>query len=607
MQINTFKIFVFILLVLSGISAIGQDKEKISGYLKTIEKGIKDTNLISAYNELATELMGSDDSKAKEYAFRGLKLSKELNHVYDESWALNLIGLSYDYLAQPDSALYYYQESIKLKKQIKDVNGIGSVYSNIGVMYYFQNDFEKAIEYYNKARDQFKITQNEKGSSGVLNNLGAIYRQQKNYNQAISNYEEALKIKEKIKDSTGISNALSNLGLVYQYMAKYDKAEELQFRSIYIDSLRANKPSLVSSYVTLAELNFYKKNFDKAKKNLEKSIELSKEVNAIHYLDDAYKLYSNIDSITGDYKLALHHYKLYEYYKNQVLQQERTQQIDKLETVFSTKEKEQEIKFLNAQSEINELKIKKQNTQLIIFIAISSLLILILFTAFWAYKRIQKQKQELQIKNEIINTTLNEKELLLKEIHHRVKNNLQVISSLLSIQSRYIKDEKALEAINESKERVNAISLLHQEIYQNEILKLISAKTYLENLIQRIQETFDPQKNIDYKLRIENIELDIDQLIPIGLIVNELLTNAYKYGCTNKKPAIIFSFTKESDLITLIIKDNGNGIDLEKLNNKSDSLGFKLVKMFSQKLKGELNIEDKNGCQLSLKFKAKNA
>jgi two-component sensor histidine kinase len=104
-----------------------------------------------------------------------------------------------------------------------------------------------------------------------------------------------------------------------------------------------------------------------------------------------------------------------------------------------------------------------------------------------------KQRKELQFKNELINRALSEKDMLLKEIHHRVKNNLQIISSLLSIQSRYIKDEKALEAINESKERVNAISLLHQEIYQNDVLKLINAKVYLENLIQRIKDTFNPE------------------------------------------------------------------------------------------------------------------
>ncbi len=583
-----------------------QNKKKVEEYLKTIEMGKRDTNLIIAYNELATELLGSDDNKAKEFAFSGLQLSKELKHVYNESWALNLIGLSYDYLAKPDSALYFYQEAIKLKKSIKDLNGIGSVYSNIGVMYYFQNDFEKAIYYYNKAQQQYELTKNEKGISGIYNNLGAIYRQQKKYEQAIASYESSLKIKEKLGDSTGISNALGNLGAVYQYMGDYNKAEKFLFKSIFIDSLRSNKSSLVSSFITLAEVNYYRKNYKEAQKNLERALILSKEVNAIHYMDDAYRLYSTIDSVSGDYKSALTNYQLYEYYKGLVSQQDRSQQLDKLETIFLTKEKEQQIKLLNANAEIKELKIKEQKEQLIIFVVVSTLLILLLIAFVWAYKNIRKKGRELQLKNEIINSTLNEKEILLKEIHHRVKNNLQVVSSLLSVQSRYIKDEKALDAINESRERVNAISLLHQEIYSNEVLKRINAASYLSNLAFRIGGAMDLKKNVGLHLDIDEIQLDIDQMIPLGLIVNELLTNSYKYGCSNPAPQIEFSFKANANKILLVIKDNGKGIAVEKANEESDSLGLKLVKLFSAKLKGELKIENNNGTIITLNFEMKN-
>lgn len=600
-------IILCLLLFFAGYHQVfSQNKEKIEKYLKTIEAGKKDTNLITAYNELAAELLGSDDNKSKEFAFRGLQLSKELKHTYNESWALNIIGLSYDYLAKPDSALYFYQESIKLKRSINDLNGIGSVYSNIGVMYYFQNDFEKAVNYYNKAQQQYDLTKNEKGSSGVYNNLGIIYKQQKKYDQAIHSYENALKIKEKLMDSTGISNALANLGSVYQYMGDYDKAEKLLFKSIFIDSLRAHKSNLVSSYITLAELNYYKKNYKVSKRNLDKSIALSKEVNVIYYLDDAYKLYSTIDSVGGDYKSALGHYQLYEYHKSLVSKQERSQQLDKLETLFMTKEKEQEIKLLNANSEIKELKIEEQKKQLVIFVVVSALLILLLVAVVWGYKNIRKKRKELEVKNEIINNTLSEKEILLKEIHHRVKNNLQIISSLLSVQSRYIKDEKALEAINESKERVNAISLLHQEIYSNEVLKRIDAQSYLSNLIYRIQETMDPKRSVSVLVDIDEIHLDIDQMIPLGLIVNELLTNSFKYGCTNQLPQISFSFKLNERQVLLTLKDNGPGIVDEKIVERSDSLGFKLMKLFSVKLKGEFKTENNNGALITLNFEIKN-
>jgi two-component system, sensor histidine kinase PdtaS len=586
---------------------MSQNKVKINGCLEIIEKGTRDTNLVVAYNELATELLGSADEKAKTYGYYALHLSKHLKHDYLTSWSYNIIGLSYDYLGKPDSALYNYQQAILLKQKLNDNDGLGAVNMNIGVMYYYQNDNSNAIKYYNKSIEYYKNVNNQNKIAGALNNIGVIYRQEKKYNEALKIFMQAYEVKEKTADTTGMANALGNLGVVYQYMGDLKKAESYHLQSMFLDSIKGNKYNIVSSYISLAELNFYLKNNSKTKSNLERAIKLAETINAIHYLDDAYKVYTQYDSAVGDYKAAYFHLKQYNTYNDQILKEDRLKQMDKLETVFSTKEKEQQIKLLNANSEIADLKIKRQNTQLIVFACISFLLILLLIGIIWVYKKTRRQRRELEEKNELINRALSEKDMLLKEIHHRVKNNLQIISSLLSIQSRYIKDEKALEAINESKDRVNAISLLHQEIYQNDVLKLINAKVYLENLIQRIKNTFNPENSIEIETDIDKEELDIDQLIPIGLIVNELLTNAYKYGSTNKDPKIFFKFKVNSGLVSLSIRDNGVGIDLEKLTGKKDSLGFKLVKTFTLKLKGELKIEESLGTLITITFKTKNA
>ncbi len=594
--------YCFLILLLSAKTGWSQDKGKIDKCFETIKKGVQDTNLIIAYNELATEFLGSADEKAKTYGYNALELSKKLKHPYLTSWSYNIIGLSYDYLGKPDSALYNYQQAISIKQKLNDYDGLGAVNMNIGVMYYYQNDNINAIKYYNKSIEYYKKANNQNKIAGVLNNIGIIYRQDKKYNEALAIFQQAYDIKKKTFDTTGMANALGNLGVVYQYMGDYKKAELHHLQSMVLDSIKGNKYNLVSSYISLAELNFYLNNTNKTKISLEKAIALANTINAIHYLDDAYKVYTQHDSAIGDYKAAYFHLQQFNKYNDQILKEDRLKQMDKLETIFSTKEKEQQIKLLNANSELTDLKIKKQNNQLMFFISISALLILLLIAIIWVYKKTRKQQKELQSKNELINRALSEKDMLLKEIHHRVKNNLQIISSLLSIQSRYIKDEKALEAINESKERVNAISLLHQEIYQNDVLKLINAKVYLENLIQRIKDTFNPENTIKIKTDIDQIELDIDQLIPIGLIVNELLTNAYKYGTTNKNPEINFSFKEENGFISLSIKDNGIGIDSEKLANKTDSLGFKLVKTFTLKLKGELKIADEAGTLINITF-----
>ncbi len=596
-------IFLFIL----GLNLKAQDKEKVKECLLVIEKGKPDTILTRAYNELATEFLGSADEKAKQYAMQGLELSNKLNNKYFQSWSLNLIGMSFDYLGKPDSALLNYQKAISVKKQINDIDGLGAVYMNIGVLYYYQNNTDKAIAYYNQSMEYYTKANNQKRIAGILNNIGIIYRQEKKYAKAVETFEKAFEIKSKANDTTGMANALGNLGVVYQYMGEYKKAELYHLKSMRLDSLKTNNYNLVSSYISLAELNFYTKNYNEVKRNLERAIAKGSEINAIHYLDDAYLLYTKLDSTIGDYNAAYFHLKKFNYFNDEILKDDRIKQMDKLETIFSFKEKEQQINLLNATAEIKELKIKEQSKQILIFIISSILLISLLVLIALSYKRIKKQRKELQQKNEIIHLALLEKETLLKEIHHRVKNNLQVISSLLSIQSRYITDSKALNAINESKDRLNAISFLHQELYQNETLKSISIKTYFEKLLDTIQNTFDPSKKTTFNIQVQDTLLDVDTLMSLGLIVNELLTNAFKYGCTNKNPHINFSLSIEKNKLQFNLKDNGIGIDQEYIKNTTNSLGLKLIQLFTQKLKGEINYRNENGTEITFNCTIKNA
>jgi two-component sensor histidine kinase len=593
--------FLILFILLFPLGILAQNKAKMDSLLTIVERGKADTTLINAYNELATALLGADDKRARDFAFKGLRLSTKLKNNSLKGWSYNLLGLAYDYLAQPDSALYFYRESIAVKRKINDIDGIASSYLNIGVMYLYQNDYDKALSNYKTALKIYIQTKNEKRIAGLYNNIGSVYRQQKKYKEAIEMYEQSYTIKVKIKDTTGISNALGNLGIVYQHLGDYKKSEELQLKSLELDRLSHNTYNYISSCIGVAELKTYQKQYDKCKKYLDTAIALGLKINAVHYLDDAYKVYTNLDSLTGNFKDAFKHLRLYHKYNAIVVREENTQQLNKLEVVYDTREKEQKIVLLNAKAQITNLKIQKRERQLTWFILLSALFLTIIVLIFFGYRSLRRSRKTLAEQNYIIQQSLEEKEILLKEIHHRVKNNLQVISSLLSIQSRYIKDEKALEAINESKDRVTAISLLHQEIYKNEVLKTIQADAYLRNLTKGIQNTFDPNQTIRVEMNLMEMSLDVDQLIPIGLIVNELLTNAYKYGGKH----IQLDLTHNLDTATLSIYDNGTGIPLHFDPAQSTSLGFKLINMLTQKLKGTIRFDNTPGLKATLQFKIK--
>ncbi len=198
---------------------------------------------------------------------------------------------------------------------------------------------------------------------------------------------------------------------------------------------------------------------------------------------------------------------------------------------------------------------------------------------------------------------LHERELLLKEIHHRVKNNLQVVSSLLDLQSVSIHDESTKTVVKEGQSRVKSMALIHQLLYQTDNYTSINFAQYLEQLLTILHNTYKkPDKEIKYLIRAENIQLDVDIAVPLGLITNELLTNAYKYAFIDKKTgniAIEFSNTNNNKVL-LRVKDDGigfpKGFDVE--NTKT--LGLKLVKLLIQQIKAELSYQIKDGAEFKL-------
>ena len=176
---------------------------------------------------------------------------------------------------------------------------------------------------------------------------------------------------------------------------------------------------------------------------------------------------------------------------------------------------------------------------------------------------------------------LENNKMLVKEIHHRVKNNLQVVSSLLNLQSRFEQDDTVLQAINTGKYRVQSMSLLHQSLYLNEDLNSIHIKKYFEDLAKSIVKGYPLfGKEVKLELDIEDIQLDVDTVVPLGLIANELITNSLKYAYDDIEDCKLDFSIKEADgMIRLIVKDNGQGIKFTELPEKSNSLGIAISRL----------------------------
>jgi two-component sensor histidine kinase len=256
-----------------------------------------------------------------------------------------------------------------------------------------------------------------------------------------------------------------------------------------------------------------------------------------------------------------------------------------------------------------EIAFEKHKKQLyvVILILVSLVLIALIFTLFKKTKqqKILKEKNgEIKYQRDQIKEKEKEKSLLLKEIHHRVKNNFQIVSSLLELQTKNIEDEKALELANDGKNRVKSMALIHQKLYQNED-SLINFDEYIRQLVKELTSLYATNLDIKTNINTEDISFDVDTAIPLGLIINELITNAYKYAFSNEHENVLtISINKENDnFYKLVVSDNGPGLKNDFNYKKAKSLGLRLVNRLVRQLQGTLNLNNTKGANFEILFK----
>jgi two-component sensor histidine kinase len=198
-----------------------------------------------------------------------------------------------------------------------------------------------------------------------------------------------------------------------------------------------------------------------------------------------------------------------------------------------------------------------------------------------------------------------EKERLLRDIHHRVKNNLQIVMSLLDSQAASLRDQAALAAIQESQHRVQAIALIHQKLYQSEGLARIPMRSYIQDVADYLQEAYGLPDNVQLVLSVEAFELDVMQAVPLGLIINEAISNVFKYAFPGgRRGSVRLSLGRlDKDTCQLIIADDGVGLPAGYLPAHNRSLGMTLLHGFSRQLGGKLSITSPPGTTISLVFR----
>ncbi|MEO5891455.1 MAG: sensor histidine kinase [Ferruginibacter sp.] len=398
-------------------------------------------------------------------------------------------------------------------------------------------------------------------------------------------------------------------GICYEHLNNYKLTDEnyVSFYNLYIRYPEADPFKEFSSSIMHIAL-YYISQTELKKANLFLHLALT---HSFHHKDiytftQKYLAMYKIDSINGNYKMALQHLLKYKIYYDSMVNMNQRQKLDELTVKYAVDKKDQDIKFFKQKGNAQQAELKQNRLTQKITIAGIVLLLIVIALLFNQYRVKQRTNTAINKKNTALEKLVNEKEWLLKEIHHRVKNNLQTVVSLLELQSHFL-DNEALSANHDSQNRIYAMSLIHQKLYPSDNIASINMCYYLQELSGHLREIYNTGSQINFKLQVPEIELDVSQAIPIGLIVNEVVTNCIKYAFNleSKNPVITISLEKNNkDQLMLTIEDNGIGLPVNFNTTDKAGLGFKLMEGLVEDIDGELTIESVNGTQISVCFNA---
>ncbi len=519
------------------------------------------------------------------------QLAEENKDSDSEAYILTLEGIFLYKREKFDKALKKQFAALEIS-QSDDQIELPMNYDWIGTILSAKNNFDEAAGYFQKSID-IRTKQGRK-SPKTYQRLARAYANQEMYDEATEAINQSIADAKAQKSTLIEGTSLATKADILQKLGRHQEAIDLLTQSYQLRQKSMTQVHQITLLTRLGISHTAVGEYAEAETYLEQALLLAKQDSSPGLIHQVLRAMITLDESRGDDQSALTHYPELIQAIDSFYDVENTEKFTRLYTELNVAQKENEI--LQQEIELKREKEKRNRTY-----GLLALLSALLVAGAYVLRRKLKYEKEITAQNEIITKALKEKEILLKEIHHRVKNNLQMVSSLLRIQSRSIKDVKAKEAIQEGRSRVHSMSLIHQNLYKKDNLTGIELKQYLPKLAKDLLVNYQyEEKDIELGLNVDDLKLDVESMIPIGLIVNELMTNCLKYAFEGKESGRIDIQCVEQDgKLILEVKDDGVGLDQERIN-QGDSFGHSLIQAFQDKLEADLHISGADGTTVRL-------
>ena len=513
---------------------------------------------------------------------------------------------------------------------------------SLAICYQENNKYQQAIPYYEKGADLcFKLNDQESYYTAINGIIGSCIAL-KNYNTALT-YLGSTPKKFALKTLEQQGAYLGRKMQLYNFLGRNKEAAALvpTFKKVFgkLHQTLADNPffyivdKFIKNYDPLPNHYIQTKQWSKLSEEFKflQTLPLKRFSASSRIIFLGYKF--KLDSVAGNFSAALAGFQLIRRMQDSLNNVATTKQINELEANYNSVKKDRTIQSLNNDALIQKSKLEKVNRQRNITLAGVMGTIILAVIIYFAYRgkqrsnvRLQKKQEEINAQNHKLSTLLGdmeillgdkdsllkrqedlltEKEWLLREIHHRVKNNLQIVMSLLYTQSAYLQNTDAIEAIKDSQNRVQAISIIHQKLYNKSSVATIVMADYINDLARYLNTCYDcNRRKIRFREELDNVNLDISQAVPMGLILNEAITNSIKYAFDAQGGEILIKAKLTApETIMLSVSDNGKGLPSDFNLTETSSLGMEMMKALSKQLGGSFQIKSVQGVVVSVVFK----
>jgi two-component system, sensor histidine kinase PdtaS len=538
---------------------------------------------------------------------------------------LNGIGVAFSSTGYTDSSIYYYKNALNLYKEISDTTNSVIIDSNLSIIYKNKGLYENSLEHAFEALAKLEGQKSDRALASCYNTIGSVYSNTGDYQKALTFYRKSLNIRNQIKYVKGVGQAYNNIGEIFLYLHQYDSALLNLNRAMEIKQkngepaptvlnnigevlLKLKKPNEADQYFlkslilhkkakdqigqiialnNLAKVKLTNGSISKAEQYLDESERLTVSVGSIEYLKQNLELKVRLNEIKKDYPKAFNYSQRLIAVKDSLLNKEKAEGLLNMQIRYETEQKEQQIILLEKEKELQIAKLKANSTWIQGLFISAGLLVVVILLILNQYRLSQRSK--------------NKVEFLLKELNHRVKNNLQILSSLLSLQSQQLTDENALNAVKSSEGRVNAMALIHKKLYTDNQNQQVNIKEYILELVQYLTQSYGYfNKGFNFLLNAEDIQLDVDKAIRLGLIINELVSNVFKYAYTNQSNPVLKLNLKVEKNKNIILEVIDNGYGMPENFDSSKTFGLKMVKTLTKELRAKLNMYSDQGTHIIL-------